>query len=234
MSPHVVGGLTARFWVNATAGQVFRKEAKAGLIMRAASRYHAPGVDGVARYRRGMTIAADATVLPLGDAAPHIPSTAFVAPGARLIGDVTLGEESSVWYNAVLRGDSAPIVIGAGSNLQDNVTVHVDAGSGVTLGEGVSVGHNAVVHGCTVGDGSLIGMGSVILSGARIGAGCLVAGGAVVLGGTEVPDGSLVAGIPAKVRRALTDEEKEGLRRNAEVYLAHTLRHREAVQATEA
>ena len=180
-----------------------------------------------------MTIAADATVLSLGDAEPRVPTTAFVAPGARLIGDVTLGEAASVWYNAVLRGDSAPIVIGAGSNLQDNVTVHVDAGSGVVLGENVSVGHNAVVHGCTVGDGSLIGMGSVILSGARIGAGCLVAGGAVVLEGTVVPDGSLVAGVPAKVRRPLTDEERARLLRNAEVYLEHTARHTAAVQAAQ-
>jgi carbonic anhydrase/acetyltransferase-like protein (isoleucine patch superfamily) len=116
-------------------------------------------------------------------------------------------------------------MIGAESNLQDNVSVHVDAAHPVVLGERVSVGHNAVVHGCTIGDGSLIGMGAVVLSGAIIGAGCLVAGGAVVLGGTEVPDGSLVAGVPAKVRRALTDEERAGLIHNAEVYLEHTRTH---------
>ncbi len=178
-----------------------------------------------------MTIAADATVLALPDHEPTIDDTAFVAPGARIVGEVSLGRESSVWYNAVLRADSAPILIGAGSNLQDNVSVHVDAGFPVILGENVSVGHNAVVHGCVIGDGSLIGMGSVILSGAVIGRGCLIAGGAVVLEGMEVPDGSLVAGVPAKVRRELTEEEKARLRGNADIYRAHTRVHAAAVSS---
>jgi carbonic anhydrase/acetyltransferase-like protein (isoleucine patch superfamily) len=120
-----------------------------------------------------------------------------------------------------VRGDSASIVLGVGSNLQDNVSVHVDVDSPVVIGDDVSVGHNAVVHGCTIGDGSLIGMGSVVLSGAVIGAGCLVAGGAVVLEGSIIPDGSLVAGVPAKVRRALTDDERAGILRNARVYREH-------------
>lgn len=149
-----------------------------------------------------MTIAPDASLLALEGATPSVHDSAFVASGARVVGDVRLEEGASVWYNAVLRGDSASIVVGARSNLQDNVSVHVDAGHGVVIGTDVSVGHNAVVHGCEIGDGSLIGMGSVVLSGARIGAGCLIAGGAVVLEGTVVPDGSLVAGVPAKVRRA--------------------------------
>ncbi|MFT4281303.1 gamma carbonic anhydrase family protein [Microbacterium sp.] len=172
-----------------------------------------------------MTIADDASILALADSAPVLHPSAFVAAGSRLIGAVTLHEGSSVWYNAVLRGDSASITVGAGSNLQDNVAVHVDAGSPVVIGENVSVGHNAVVHGCSIGDGSLIGMGSVILSGARIGRGCLVAGGAVVLEGSEIPDGSLVAGVPAKVRRSLTDEERDALLRNADVYRAHSATH---------
>ncbi|MCC4250538.1 gamma carbonic anhydrase family protein [Microbacterium testaceum] len=172
-----------------------------------------------------MTIAADATVLALPDATPEVHATAFVASGARIIGDVTLGEDSSVWYNAVVRGDSAAIVLGPRSNLQDNVSVHVDRGRPVTIGADVSVGHNAVVHGCTIGDGSLIGMGSVVLSGAEIGPGCLVAGGAVVLEGTVIPEGSLVAGVPAKVRRALTSEERAGILRNAQTYLDHVERH---------
>jgi carbonic anhydrase/acetyltransferase-like protein (isoleucine patch superfamily) len=172
-----------------------------------------------------MTIAADASVLALAGGVPHLHPSAFVASGARIVGDVQLGQGASVWYNAVLRGDSARIVIGAGSNLQDNVSVHVDSEHPVVIGQYVSVGHNAVVHGCTIGDGSLIGMGSVILSGARIGRGCLIAGGAVVLEGTVVPDGSLVAGVPAKVRRSLTDEERDGLLRNAELYLAHAAAH---------
>ncbi|MGP3536529.1 gamma carbonic anhydrase family protein [Microbacterium sp. RD1] len=176
-----------------------------------------------------MTIADDATVLALPNAAPTIDETAFVAPGARIVGAVSLAAESSVWYNAVLRADGAPISIGAGTNLQDNVSVHVDAGHPVVLGENVSVGHNAVVHGCTVGDGSLIGMGSVILSGAVIGKGCLIAGGAVVLEGMQVPDGSLVAGVPAKVRRELTDEERRGLQANADIYRDHLRTHAAAV-----
>lgn len=173
----------------------------------------------------GMTIAADASILSVAGATPSLHDTAFVASGARLIGDVTLGEGASVWYNAVVRGDSAAIVLGAGSNLQDNVSVHVDVDRPVVIGANVSVGHNAVVHGCRIGDGSLIGMGSVVLSGAVIGAGSLVAGGAVVLEGTVIPDGSLVAGVPAKVRRALTDDERAGILRNAEIYRAHSANH---------
>ncbi|MFF2632080.1 gamma carbonic anhydrase family protein [Microbacterium sp. NPDC058021] len=178
-----------------------------------------------------MTVADEASVLSVSDATPHVPDSAFVAAGARLVGAVTLGEEASVWYNAVLRADSDTITIGAGSNVQDNVSVHVDAGSPVVIGENVSIGHNAVVHGCTVEDGSLIGMGSVVLSGAVIGAGSLVAGGAVVLEGTVVPPGSLVAGVPAKVRRELTEEERAKLRRNADVYRAHLQNHATAVRA---
>lgn len=178
-----------------------------------------------------MTIADDASLLSVGGHSPALAPDAFVAAGARIVGDVRLGAGASVWYNAVLRGDSASITVGAGSNLQDNVSVHVDADSPVVIGENVSVGHNAVVHGCTVGDGTLIGMGSVVLSGARIGAGCLVAGGALVLGGTVVPDGSLVAGVPAKVRRELSAEERAGILRNAEVYRAHSAAHSQASDA---
>ena len=171
----------------------------------------------------------DATILSLPDRTPSIDPSAFLASGARIIGAVTIGEGSSVWYNAVLRADSAEIRIGAGSNAQDNVSVHVDPGHGVTIGDDVSIGHNAVVHGCTIGDGSLIGMGAVVLNGAVIGSECLIAGGALVLSGTEVPDGSLVAGVPAKVRRELTAEERSGLRRNAQVYREHSALHRQAI-----
>ncbi len=178
-----------------------------------------------------MTIADDASILSVAGATPTCDDSAFVASGARLVGDVTLHEGSSVWYNAVLRGDSAAITVGAGSNLQDNVTVHVDAQFPVVIGENVSVGHNAVVHGCTVGDGSLIGMGSVVLSGAVIGAGCLVAAGAVVSQGATIPEGSLVAGVPATVRRALTDDERAGLVRNAQLYREHAHNHTGATPA---
>lgn len=134
-----------------------------------------------------MSIASGASILALPNSTPSVDATAFVADGARIVGDVSLAAGSSVWYNAVLRGDSAQIVIGPGSNLQDNVSVHVDAAHPVVIGSKVSVGHNAVVHGCTIGDGSLVGMGAVILSGAVIGEGCLIAGGAVVLGGQRSP-----------------------------------------------
>jgi carbonic anhydrase/acetyltransferase-like protein (isoleucine patch superfamily) len=165
-----------------------------------------------------MSIAAGASVLALPGKVPSIADKTFVADGARIVGDVVLSPGASVWYN----------VIGEGSNVQDNVSVHVDEGHGVVVGANVSIGHNAVVHGCTIGDGSLVGMGAVVLSGAVIGAGCLIAGGAVILGGTEIPDGSLVAGVPAKVRRALSDEERAGLVNNAEIYLSHLETHVEA------
>lgn len=175
-----------------------------------------------------MTISAGAAVLTVSGRTPELHADSFVAAGARVIGAVSLAEGASVWYNAVLRGDSDSITVGVGSNLQDNVSVHVDAGHPVLIGRDVSVGHNAVVHGCTIGDGTLIGMGSVVLSGAVIGDGCLVAAGAVVLEGTVVPAGSLVAGVPAKVRRQLTDEERAGIGRNALAYRAHLDAHREA------
>src|SRR5690554_3303264 len=172
-----------------------------------------------------MSISSSASVLSIGNRSPKIADDTFVADGARIIGEVTLESGSSVWYNAVLRGDSDGIVLGEGSNVQDNVSVHVDSGHPVRIGKNVSIGHNAVVHGCVIGDGSLIGMGAVVLSGAVIGKGCLIAGGAVILGGTEIPDGSLVAGVPAKVRRELSDEERASLIANAEIYRGHIQTH---------
>jgi carbonic anhydrase/acetyltransferase-like protein (isoleucine patch superfamily) len=181
-----------------------------------------------------MPVSPYASILPLSSASgeddvPAVHPDAFVADGARVIGAVALGERASVWYNAVVRGDVARVSIGPCSNIQDNVSVHVDGSHPADIGEYVSIGHNAVVHGCTIGDGSLIGMGSVVLSGAVIGAGSLVAAGAVVLEGTEIPPRSLVAGVPAKVRRELTDDEVAGLRDNAERYLANAERHAAAL-----
>ncbi|GAA3647003.1 gamma carbonic anhydrase family protein [Microbacterium marinilacus] len=177
-----------------------------------------------------MPVSPHASVLPLLDDVPAVHPDAFVADGARIVGAVSLGERASVWYNAVVRADVAAISIGPGSNIQDNVSVHVDASHPVEIGSLVSVGHNAVVHGCTIGDGALIGMGSVVLSGAVIGAGSLVAAGAVVLEGTQVPPRSLVAGVPAKVRRELTDDEVAGLRDNGERYLSNAERHAAALR----
>ncbi|MGK9147296.1 gamma carbonic anhydrase family protein [Plantibacter flavus] len=166
--------------------------------------------------------------LPAG-LVPRIDATAYTAPGSVVVGAVVLEPGSSVWYNAVLRGDSDTITLGAGSNIQDGVAVHTDRGHPTVIGRNVSVGHNAVVHGCTVEDDCLIGMGSVVLSGAVIGAGSLVAGGAVVLEGTVVPPGSLVAGVPAKVRRELTPGEQIAIRHNAEHYVRLSGVHAEAV-----
>lgn len=160
-----------------------------------------------------------ALILPFGEHTPTVADDAFVAPNATLIGDVTLASGSSVFYGAVLRGDTDHITLGEGSNLQDNVVVHCDEGVPASIGARVSVGHGAVVHGCTVEDDCLIGMGATIMNHAVIGAGSLVAGGAVVLEGTVIPPRSLVAGVPAKVRRELSDEEIDGIRANAAHYV---------------
>src|ERR1700709_2709367 len=159
-------------------------------------------------------------------ATPTVDATAFVAPNATLIGRVTIAADASVFYGAVLRGDIDSISIGAGSNVQDNVAMHTDAGLQLVVGTGVSIGHNAVVHGCVIEDDCLIGMNSTILNRAVIGAGSLVAAGAVVLEDTAIPPGSLVAGVPAKVRRSLTDDEREGVRLNASHYVGLALKHR--------
>jgi carbonic anhydrase/acetyltransferase-like protein (isoleucine patch superfamily) len=166
-------------------------------------------------------------ILPFAGTTPSIAESAWVAPNATVIGSVVVAESASVFYGAVLRGDTDTITIGAGSNIQDNVSVHCDSGVPTTLGSGVSVGHAAVLHGCTVEDDCLIGMSATVLNGAVIGAGSLVAAGAVVLEGTVVPPRSLVAGVPAKVRRAISDEEFAHIRANAAHYLELSAAHRE-------
>ena len=166
--------------------------------------------------------------LDFDDISPSVDPTAFVAPNATLIGRVTLAEGSSVFYGAVLRGDTDSITIGEGSNVQDNVSMHTDAGIQLVVGRGVSIGHNAVVHGCVIEDDCLIGMGAVVLNRAVIGTGSLIAAGAVVLEDTVIPPGSLVAGVPAKVRRELTADERQGVRLNASRYVELAARHRTA------
>lgn len=151
---------------------------------------------------------------------PVIHPSAFVAPNATVIGDATLHENSSVFYGAVLRADHNSIVIGAGSNIQDGCVVHADPPYPVTVGTGCTVGHGAILHGCTVGDNSLIGMGAIVLNGAQIGRDCIVGAGALVTQNTVIPDGSMVIGSPAKIRRSLTPEEIEGNRRAAQGYIA--------------
>jgi carbonic anhydrase/acetyltransferase-like protein (isoleucine patch superfamily) len=152
-------------------------------------------------------------------AEPDVSESAWVAGGATLIGRVAIGARSSVWFATVLRADGDRIVVGEETNLQDGVVVHADPGIPVSVGDRVSVGHRAVLHGCTLDDDVLIGMGAVVLNGAHIGHSCLVAAGAVVLEGTVVPPRSLVAGVPAKVRRQLTDDEVAGVRSNAAGYV---------------
>jgi carbonic anhydrase/acetyltransferase-like protein (isoleucine patch superfamily) len=156
----------------------------------------------------------------LDGVAPVVPASGnyYVAPGARIIGNVTLAEEVGIWFNAVLRGDNEPIVIGPGSNVQDGCIFHTDPGFALTLGADVTVGHNAILHGCTVGDGTLIGMGAVVLNGARIGRGCLIGANALVTEGKEIPDNSMAVGQPAKVLRDVDERLAAELRRAAAVY----------------
>ncbi|MFC9125280.1 gamma carbonic anhydrase family protein [Streptomyces sp. NPDC057099] len=168
-----------------------------------------------------------AMITGIGGREPQVDPEAFVAPTASIIGGVTLGEGASVWYGAVVRGDVESISVGASSNVQDNCTLHADPGFPVTVGERVSVGHNAVVHGATVEDDCLIGMGATVLNGAVIGAGSLVAAQALVPQGMVVPPGSLVAGVPAKVRRELTEEERQGVTLNGTMYAELAKAHRE-------
>lgn len=152
---------------------------------------------------------------------PRIPASAFVAPGAILVGDIALGEHSSIWYNAVLRGDINRIVVGDYTNIQDLAMVHVADAFPTTIGRHVTIGHTAIIHACTIGDESLIGMGAVILDGAVIGNQCLVGAKALVTQGTKIPDGSLVLGSPAKIARSLTAQEIAALRASAEHYAAN-------------
>lgn len=160
-----------------------------------------------------------------GDA-PNVHESVFIAPTASIIGQATLAEDSSAFYGVSVRADTAAISVGVGTNLQDNVVLHADPGFPCTVGARVSVGHSAVVHGCTVEDDCLIGMSATILNGAVIGKGSLVAAGAVVLEGAIVPPRSLVAGVPAKVRRELTEQEFEGVLNNATHYRELAQAHR--------
>lgn len=150
--------------------------------------------------------------------APEIDDEAFVAPTAVVVGAVTMGPRSSIWYSAVARADTEVIEIGEGSNVQDGCTLHADPGFPLVVGRGVTVGHRVVLHGARIDDDVLIGMGSVVMNGAHIGSGSIVAAGAVVLQGTEVPPGSVVAGVPAAVVRQATDRDLEHIRGNAASY----------------
>ena len=165
------------------------------------------------------------------DAKPNLHPTAYVAPGADVIGDVTLAEESSVWFQTVLRGDINRIVIGPRSNVQDGTVVHLADDCGTFVGELVTVGHKAILHACTIADEVLVGMGAIVLDGAEIGARSIIGAGALITGGKKIPPGSLVLGSPAKVVRTLSLEEQAGIKVWAEKYVALSRAYRErAVQ----
>ena len=150
---------------------------------------------------------------------PSIHPTAFIAPNATILGDVTIGEDASVWYNTVLRGDINRIVVGRGSRVQDGSVLHLSAEFGCLIGDHVTVGHMAMLHACTIGDECLIGMGAIILDGVEIGARSIVGAGALVTQGKVIPPGSMVLGSPAKVVRQLSDAEQDGLREWADRYV---------------
>ena len=160
-------------------------------------------------------------------ARPSVAASAYIDASAVLIGDVTIGERSSVWCNVTIRADTSSVAVGDETSIQDNSCLHEDADAPLRIGSRVVVGHSCTVHGCDVGDDCLIGMGSTILSKARIGAGSIVAAGAVVLGGTEIPPRSLIAGIPARVKRSVSDAEVRRTRENAAHYVELTGQHLE-------
>lgn len=149
---------------------------------------------------------------------PEVAEDVYVAPGAQIIGQVKIGAKSSLWPNAILRGDMAAITIGEKTNVQDNSTLHVDTNHPLKIGNNVTIGHNAILHGCTVEDYALIGMGAIVLDGAKIGEKALIGAGALVTPGTEIPPRSLAVGSPAKVVRELKDEEIANLEKSAETY----------------
>jgi carbonic anhydrase/acetyltransferase-like protein (isoleucine patch superfamily) len=160
------------------------------------------------------------TLYALKGRVPALPSDGlcWVAPTAALIGDVRIGREATVWFNAVLRGDNEQITLGAGSNIQDGCICHTDPGFPLEIGTEVTVGHGAILHGCSIGDGSLIGMGAVVLNGARIGRGCLIGAKTLVTEGKDIPDGSMVLGQPGKVVQQLDEAAMKALRAAAQVY----------------
>ena len=157
---------------------------------------------------------------------PKVSETAWVADSAQVMGDVELGDEASIWFGVVVRGDTDSIRVGAGTNIQDMSVLHADVGMPLSIGAGVTVGHKVMLHGCTIGDDSLIGIGAVVLNGAKIGKGCLVGAGSLVTEGMEFPDGSMILGSPARVIRQLTPEQQEGLRQSARHYIENAKRFR--------
>jgi carbonic anhydrase/acetyltransferase-like protein (isoleucine patch superfamily) len=166
----------------------------------------------------------------LDGVAPRLGQDAWVADSAQVMGNVELEQDVSVWFGSVIRGDTEVIRIGRGSNIQDGSVLHADIGKPLTLGENVTVGHKVMLHGCTIGDGSLIGIGAIVLNGAKIGKGCIVGAGALVTEGKEFPDGSMIIGSPAKAVRELTTEQQQGLRWSAQHYIENARRFRDGLK----
>ena len=178
-------------------------------------------------YRKGV----DIVIYTLGERQVSILGDHwYIADNATVIGSVTLHNNVSVWFNAVIRGDNDPITIGANSNVQDAAVLHSDPGFPLTVGQGVTIGHKAMLHGCTIGDHTLIGMNAVILNGAIIGENCIIGANALVAEGKHIPPGSLAVGSPARVLRQLTDEQIAGLREPAASYVAKIQRYREGLR----
>lgn len=169
------------------------------------------------------------TMLPFNGIWPTIADDVFIAPGAVIIGNVTIHEGASIWYNAVVRGDGAPIVIGRRTNIQDNCTLHVDADAPLTIGDDCTVGHNAIVHGATLGDRVLVGMNAVVLSHAEVGADTILGACSLVSEHKSIPSGVLALGVPAKVLRYLKDAERAHLVESAEGYYQRALNHKRSM-----
>jgi carbonic anhydrase/acetyltransferase-like protein (isoleucine patch superfamily) len=154
----------------------------------------------------------------------------WIAPNASVIGDVNLERDASIWFNAILRADNEPITIGEGSNVQDGAIIHTDPGFACNIGKKVTVGHMAMLHGCSIGDGSLIGIGSVVLNGAKIGKNCIIGSKALVTEGMDVPDGSMVLGIPGKIKKTLTEEEQSVVPLGADHYIDNYKKYKQLAQ----
>lgn len=172
----------------------------------------------------------ESRLLPFEGHSPRLEESAWIAPGATVVGDVRLGERSSVWYGAILRGDTDPITVGDRTNIQDGAVLHADPGFPANIGSGCVVGHRAILHGCTVEDECLVGMNATVLNGARIGAGSVVGAGAVVPEGREFPPRSLILGIPAKQRGEVDDDQLREIRRGAAEYVERAAAHRASLE----
>ncbi len=170
------------------------------------------------------------SIYQLDDLKPSVHPSAWVADNAQVMGNVTLAENTSIWFGVVIRGDTSTITVGKGSNVQDNSVLHADVGMPLVIGEGVTVGHQVMLHGCTVGDNALIGIGAIVLNGAKIGNNCLVGAGALVTEGKEFPDGAMIIGSPAKAVRMLSPEQIEGLKMSAQHYIDNAKRYKNGLK----